>query len=82
MFHVRMTFQYFLGIFYVFQNSGKKIRKEIGIMWKNTVILLQELKLNNQHRDICLHPPVLWQKQEQKLGQVKTDISGNQNGST
>ena len=65
-----------------FQILKKKISKEIGIMWKNTVILLQELKLNNQHRDICLNPPVLWQKQEQKLEQVKTDISGNQNGNT
>ena len=51
-------------------------------MWKNIVILLQKLKLNNQRRDICLNPPVLWQKQEQKLEQVKTDISQNQNGST
>ena len=49
-------------------------------MWKNIVILLQKLKLNNQRRDICLNPPVLWQKQEQKLEQVKTDISETRMG--
>ena len=61
----------------------KKISKEIGVMGRSIIILLQELKLNNQHRDIIgLKPPMSSQKLQQNHKQVKVGISGNQNRNT
>lgn len=64
---MRIPFQYFLGNFYVIPNPERKISKELGEMEKSIVILLQESKLNTQHRDITgLDSSMSSSKQEQE----------------